>query len=63
MSVPLSTQLASDFQSVVTCTRITLAEQGFGVLTEVDIKGDTEGQARLTAKLGAAISSLTSKRR
>ena len=46
MSTALSTHLATDFEHAVKCTREALAEQGFGVLTEIDIK------ATLKAKLG-----------
>ncbi len=46
MSTALSTHLATDFERAVKCTREALAEQGFGVLTEIDIK------ATLKTKLG-----------
>jgi uncharacterized protein (DUF302 family) len=45
MGVALSTNLATHFQDAVTCTRKALVQQGFGVLTEIDIK------ATLKAKL------------
>jgi uncharacterized protein (DUF302 family) len=46
MSVALSTKLATRFEDAVACTREALAQQGFGVLTEINIK------ATLKAKLG-----------
>lgn len=49
MSIALSTTLHTSFVDAVDCTRKVLAEQGFGVLTEIDVK------ATLKAKLGAEV--------
>ena len=46
MSYALSTTLQTTFEDAVSRTRKALAEQGFGVLTEIDMK------ATLKAKLG-----------
>jgi uncharacterized protein (DUF302 family) len=46
MSITLSTRLATRFEDGVACTREALTQQGFGVLTEIDIK------ATLKTKLG-----------
>jgi uncharacterized protein (DUF302 family) len=46
MGSALSTTLHTSFDDVVERTRRALAEQGFGVLTEIDVK------ATLKAKLG-----------
>jgi len=46
MSITLSTRLATRFENAVACTREALTQQGFGVLTEIDVK------ATLKAKLG-----------
>lgn len=46
MSIALSTTLRASFDDAVTRTREALAEQGFGVLTEIDMK------ATLSKKLG-----------
>jgi uncharacterized protein (DUF302 family) len=46
MGIALTTVLHTDFDDAVKCTREALAEQGFGVLTEIDVK------ATLKAKLG-----------
>lgn len=46
MDVSLSTTLHTSFEDAVTRTREALARQGFGVLTEIDMK------ATLKAKLG-----------
>ncbi|MFE3542835.1 DUF302 domain-containing protein [Nocardia sp. NPDC059177] len=47
MELALSTTLQTSFTDAVTRTRAALQEQGFGVLTEIDL------QATLAAKLGA----------
>ncbi|QUR67540.1 DUF302 domain-containing protein [Mycobacterium spongiae] len=49
MDIALSTTLHTTFEDAVTRTREALAEQGFGVLTEIDVK------ATLKAKLGEDI--------
>lgn len=46
MGVALSANLAIQFEDAVACTREALVKQGFGVLTEIDMK------ATLEAKLG-----------
>jgi uncharacterized protein (DUF302 family) len=46
MSIALSTTLRASFDDAVTRTREALAAQGFGVLTEIDMK------ATLSTKLG-----------
>ncbi len=46
MSIALSTNVATRFDDAVAHTRESLAEQGFSVLTEIDVK------ATLEAKLG-----------
>jgi uncharacterized protein (DUF302 family) len=46
MSSGLSTELATRFEDAVACAREALAEHGFGVLTEIDVK------ATLKTKLG-----------
>ena len=46
MSYALSTTLHTTFEDAVARTRKALADQGFGVLTEIDMK------ATLKAKLG-----------
>ncbi|WP_280423218.1 DUF302 domain-containing protein [Nocardia carnea] len=47
MDIALSTTLHTGFDEAVEMTRTALSEQGFGVLTEIDM------QATLKAKLGA----------
>lgn len=49
MDIAISTPLHASFDDAVTRTREALAEQGFGVLTEIDVK------ATLKAKLGQDI--------
>src|SRR5271156_4043952 len=49
MGIPLSTHVRTRFEDAVTRTREALAQQGFGVLTEIDLK------ATLEAKLGVDI--------
>ncbi|SOX54393.1 DUF302 domain-containing protein [Mycobacterium ahvazicum] len=49
MSIALSTHLNTDFERAVKYAREALAQQGFGVLTEIDIK------ATLNTKLGVEI--------
>ncbi|MGO4443729.1 DUF302 domain-containing protein [Mycobacterium sp. 2YAF39] len=39
MTLAISTTLHTSFENAVTLTRKALAEQGFGVLTEIDVKG------------------------
>ena len=46
MSIALSTNLTTRFEDVVARTREALTQEGFGVLTEIDVK------ATLKAKLG-----------
>lgn len=49
MDIGISTTLEADFDDAVARTRAALAEQGFGVLTEIDM------QATLKAKIGADV--------
>jgi uncharacterized protein (DUF302 family) len=49
VGVALSTHLAIQFEDAVACTREALAQQGFGVITEIDMK------ATLKAKLGVDV--------
>jgi uncharacterized protein (DUF302 family) len=49
MDIALSTTLHTSFDDAVARTRMALAEQGFGVLTEIDVK------ATLKTKLGEDI--------
>lgn len=49
MDIGITTTLETDFDDAVTRTRAALAEQGFGVLTEIDM------QATLKAKIGADV--------
>jgi uncharacterized protein (DUF302 family) len=49
MGIPLSTHVATRFEDAVARTREALVQQGFGVLTEINIK------ATLNAKLGVDI--------
>ena len=49
MNIGLATRMHTSFADAVARTRETLAEQGFGVLTEIDVK------ATLKAKLGEDI--------
>ena len=49
MSYALTTTVARAFTDALDATRVSLADQGFGILTEIDI------QATLKAKLGVDI--------
>lgn len=49
MEISLKTLVAAPFDDVVTRTRSALADQGFGVLTEIDV------QATMKAKLDADV--------
>lgn len=49
MDIGITTTLRADFDETVARTRAALAEQGFGVLTEIDM------QATLKAKIGADV--------
>lgn len=49
MSYALSTIVPQPYEEAVAATRQTLAEQGFGVLTEIDVR------ATLQAKLGVEV--------
>lgn len=49
MTIALSTELAARFEDAVAYTREALAEQGFGVLTEIDVR------ATLQTKLGVDV--------
>lgn len=49
MDIGITTTLKADFDETVARTRAALAEQGFGVLTEIDM------QATLKAKIGADV--------
>lgn len=46
MNIAIATPLHTSFEDAVARTRLALAEQGFGVLTEIDVK------STLKAKLG-----------
>ena len=47
MELGISTRLNTEFDGAIAKTRAALQEQGFGVLTEIDM------QATLKAKIGA----------
>jgi uncharacterized protein (DUF302 family) len=49
MEISLKTRVSAPFDDVVTRTRKALADQGFGVLTEIDV------QATMRAKLDAEV--------
>ena len=65
MDIALSTTLRSGFGEAVERTRDALAEQGFGVLTEIDMKATLKAKLDkdmedylITRKLQAAVDSL-----
>ena len=53
MTIGLSTTVHASFDDAVELTRQALAQQGFGILTEIDMK------ATLNAKLGEDIARIT----
>lgn len=44
MALAISTTLHSTFDDAVELTRKALADQGFGILTEIDVKATLKGQ-------------------
>jgi hypothetical protein len=52
MTSSLSTNLATRFEDAVVCTREVLTQQGFGVLTEIDVR------ETLKSKLGVEMEDL-----
>ena len=59
MGIALSTTLHTSFDDAVERPRQALAEQGFGVLTEIDMKASLKAKLGRWADIPAATSSST----